>query len=329
MTRTNPARNDARVAVAEICERVRAGQRFLITSHARPDGDSIGSQLAMAFALKALGKDVRVVNSDPAPLHYQAVPGVAAIELNSRVDDAQIDGLFVMECSDLSRPGIEGLDRFFVINVDHHSGNTAYGSINWCDESAAACGEMVFELVTALGVRLSLEIATHVYVAILTDTGSFHHSNITARTFQICHELVRAGVDPTRVAREVYDSNSFGKLRLMGALLTGMHRVADGRIAVLEYDDALLRATGSAQDDTEGLINLPLSAREVEVVVFFKVTGDQVRVSLRSKGDIDVREVARTWGGGGHRNASGFTISEPIADARRLVLDRLTSAIGP
>lgn len=312
--------------LARICRAVHDGRRFLLTSHARPDGDSIGSQLAMAYALRWLGKEVRIVNSDPAPPHYYAFPGVNDIEIAGSVEGA-FDAALVMECSDLGRPGVAGLDRYFLINIDHHVGNAGYGAINWFDESAAACGEMVFELVAALAVPLSLEIATHVYLAILTDTGSFHHSNITERTFDICRQAVGAGVDPALMARSVFDSNSFGKLKLIGALLDRMHVAAGGRLAVLQLDQDLLVATGCTPNDTEGLINLPLTAREIQAVVFFKLFDGQIRVSLRSKGAIDVRAVAKTWGGGGHANAAGFTIPGPFEAARQQVVARLIEAI--
>ena len=146
-------------------------QRFLLTSHARPDGDSIGSQLAMAFALEALGKQVRIVNSDAAPDHYQEFPGMERIEIARAPPTADVDAVIVMECSDLDAHRCGRARRPFIINIDHHAGNRMYGALNWHDESAAACGEMVFDLIRALGVPLTLEIATHIYLAILTDTG--------------------------------------------------------------------------------------------------------------------------------------------------------------
>ena len=304
-------------------------QRFLITSHARPDGDSIGSQLAMAFALDALGKDVRIVNADPAPDHYQDFPGMERIEIAARIEKPEVDAVIVMECSDLTRTGVAGLEQEFLINIDHHAGNRMYGALNWHDESSAACGEMVFDLIRALGVPLSLEIATHVYLAILTDTGSFHHSHITPRTFDICRQCVEAGVTPAVMARRVFDSNSFGKLKLIGALLDDMELVDGGRLAVLHMDDQILAATGSTNNDTEGLINLPLTAREIQAVVFFKVTGNgDVRVSMRSKYDVDVRRVASEFGGGGHKNAAGFTVSGPLAAVRDRIVDRIVAAIA-
>jgi phosphoesterase RecJ-like protein len=319
----------ARPVIGDIREQVFARQTFLLTSHARPDGDSIGSQLAMAYALEALGKRVRIINADSAPDHYLEFPGVDRIEIASAVPaDADADAVIVMECSDLGRTGVTGFDGRFIINIDHHVGNRMYGALNWYDPSAAACGEMVFELIRELRVPLSHEIATHIYLAILTDTGSFHHSNITPRTFDICRQTVEAGVNPATMARRVFDSNSFGKLKLIGALLNSMALVDEGRLAVLYMDDAMLASCGCTHNDTEGIINLPLTAREIQAVVFFKATatGD-VRVSMRSKYDVDVRLVANAFGGGGHKNAAGFTVSGPLEAVRPQILARLGNAI--
>jgi phosphoesterase RecJ-like protein len=313
-----------------ICDEVRKREAFLLTSHARPDGDSIGSQVAMAYALEALGKRVRIINADAAPDHYLEFPGVERIEIAGTVPpDADAGTVFVMECSDLVRTGITGFEGRFIINIDHHVGNRMYGALNWFDESAAACGEMVFDVIRALGVPLSFEIATHIYLAILTDTGSFHHSNITPRTFDICRQTVLAGVKPAAMARRVFDSNSFGKLKLIGALLDSMQLVDEGRLAVLYMDDAMLAACGCTHNDTEGVINLPLTAREIQAVVFFKVASDgEVRVSMRSKYDVDVRAVASQFGGGGHKNAAGFSVTGRLEDVRPLIVGQITRAIA-
>jgi len=321
---------EASGALRQICDAVRSRRSFLLTSHARPDGDSIGSQLAMAFALDAMGKQVRILNADPAPDHYREFPGLDRIELVSEVPaHAQSDAVIVMECSDLKRTGVAGFEGRYIINIDHHAGNRMFGALNWFDESAAACGEMVFELIRCLGVPLSPEIATHIYLAILTDTGSFHHSNITPRTFDICRQAAEAGVNPAAMARRVFDSNSFGKLKLIGALLDSMLLVDEGRLAVLYMDDAMLAACGCTHNDTEGVINLPLTAREIQAVVFFKgSSGGDIRVSMRSKYDVDVRLVANEFGGGGHKNAAGFTVAGPLADVRPAILERITKAIS-
>jgi phosphoesterase RecJ-like protein len=319
---------DRRDVLDTICTEILRRQRFLLTSHARPDGDSIGSQLAMAYALEALDKQVRIVNADPAPDHYHEFPGLDRIEIGPH-STAEADALIVMECSDLSRTGVAGLENHFIINIDHHAGNRMYGALNWFDESAAACGEMVFDLIRALDVPLSLEIATHIYLAILTDTGSFHHSNITPRTFDICRRTTEAGVNPAAMARRVFDSNSFGKLKLIGALLNAMELVDNGRLAVLYMDDAMLTACGCTHNDTEGVINLPLTAREIQAVVFFKATsGGEVRVSMRSKYDVDVRIVASSYGGGGHKNAAGFSVHGRLEDVRPKIIRKLVTAIS-
>jgi phosphoesterase RecJ-like protein len=317
----------------EICDAIHGRRRFLISSHARPDGDSIGSQLAMAYALEVLGKDVRIVNADPAPEHYLEFPGVARIEITreliERPGSAGDEALIVMESSDLERTGVAGLDGRFTINIDHHQGNTSFGTINWIDQSAAACGEMVFDVIEALGVPLTIEIATHVYLAILTDTGSFHYSNITPKTFDICRRLVQAGVNPAAMARRVFDQNSFGKLKLIGALLAEMDLLAGGQLAAMYLNDDILNATGTTYNDTEGLINLPLTAREIRAVVFFKLGADgDIHISMRSKYDVDVRAIAARHGGGGHKNAAGFKERGPLGDIRDSVLQEVKDAIA-
>ncbi|HWP99028.1 MAG TPA: bifunctional oligoribonuclease/PAP phosphatase NrnA [Vicinamibacterales bacterium] len=315
-------------AARRICEEIHRRRRFVLSSHARPDGDSIGSQLALAYALRHLGKQVRIVDSDPPPPHYYDFPGVRDIEIADRVD-GDFDAAIVLECSELGRTGVAGLERYFLINIDHHVGNALYGAINWWDVGAAACGELVFELIKALGVPLSREIATHIYLAILTDTGSFHHSNITARTFEICREVTAAGVDPAEMARRVYDSNSYGKLKLIGALLDTMELEDEGRLAVLRLDHGMLAAAGSTLNDTEGLINLPLTAKEIQAVAFFKaLEPGEIRVSLRSKDDIDVRAIAVRHGGGGHRNAAGFSVPGRLEEVRGPIVREVVEAIA-
>ena len=309
-----------------IIEAIAQRQRFLLVSHARPDGDSVGSQLALAHALREMGKDVRVVNRDPAPPFLQAFPGVSDIEVRQDVEGT-FDAAVVLECGSLDRTELAGLDRYFLINIDHHLGNTMYADLNWFDATAAACGEMVFDVVTGLGTPLTTPMATHLYVAILTDTGAFHHSNITDRTFGICQRLAEAGVRPAEVAACVYQNSSVGKLRLTGTLLDTMELVGDGRIAILNLDDRILERTGCAPDDLEGLINMPLSAQPIAAVVMFKAVGGHLRVSLRSKGSVDVRTVAVSHGGGGHRNAAGFSVSAPADATRPAVVAEVISAV--
>ena len=320
MTTTSPE-------IARIVEAIRARQRFVLSSHSRPDGDSIGSQLAMVYALRALGKEAIAINADPAPPPLTTFPGVRDIRIAPAVE-GEFDAAIIMECGDLKRTGVSGLDRFFVINIDHHPGNSGYGQLNWFDPSAAACAEMVYDVVRALGVPQTREIATHIYVAIHTDTGSFHYSGISPKTFEICRECLLAGVDPVLVARSLYDSNNMGRLKLFGAVLGAMRIEQTGRIAIVYVDHEMASAAGGTYEDTDGLVNLPLTVKEIEAVIFFKQEqGDEYRVSLRSKGDIDIGVIAKEYGGGGHKNAAGATITGPIEELQRALVEKIEGAI--
>jgi bifunctional oligoribonuclease and PAP phosphatase NrnA len=201
---------------------------------------------------------------------------------------------------------VRGLERSPVMNIDHHPGNTVYGAVNWIDESAAACGEMAFTLIEALGVALTGDIATHLYLAILTDTGSFHFSHLSPRTYDIAGRCVAAGADPQWIARTHYDSNSLSRVRIFGAVMNDMVIVDEGRVAMIAITRQTMAALNGTNDDLEGLINFPLTVKDIEAVAFFKEIGDQQwRVSLRSKGSVDIGAIARQFNGGGHANAAG------------------------
>jgi len=321
------ATTTAETTAAQVATEIRRRQRFVVASHARPDGDAIGSSLAMALALQRLGKQARVVSRDRVPPQMQVFPSVDSIEVTDHVDDPG-DAVIVLECGDTQRTGIAGLDKGYVINIDHHPGNTMFGAMNWLDLSAAACGEMVFELIGALGVSLTPEIATHVYIAILTDTGAFHYSNITPRTFDICRQCVEAGVNAAAVARSIFDSNNLARLKLYGAVLHRMQLDPTGRIATVYVDQQLARECGGTYEDTEGLVNLPLTVKDIMAVAFFKENGPgDWRVSMRSKGAINVNAIAREFGGGGHTNASGCSARGDFADLKMLFEGKLTQAI--
>jgi phosphoesterase RecJ-like protein len=311
----------------QVVERLTAGRRFVISSHQRPDGDAIGSAMAAAFALRALGKHVEVV-FDAIPPHFlQPFPGVEGIRVATCVDEPY-DAAVIMECGALDRTGVSGLDRSPVINIDHHLGNTRYGAVNWVDESAAACGELVFTLIEALGAPFPAEAATHVYLAILTDTGSFHFSHMTPRTFDIARRCVEAGADPQWIARTHYDSSTLARVKIFGAVLNGMLLDASGRVAVLTITRALAAAAGGTYDDTEGIINFPLTVKDIQAVAFFKEMPDGTwRVSMRSKGEVDVRAIAGRFGGGGHVNASGCSASGDIGALQQRFMQLLTRAI--
>jgi len=314
-------------SAAEAADAIRIRQSFILTSHARPDGDAIGSQLALAFALEAMGKSVRLVDHDPVPAPYRGFAGADRIEVSPRAS-GEADAVIVLECSDISRPEVAGLDGYFVINIDHHVGNRLYGAVNWFDETAAACAEMVATLIDALGVPWTRDIARHLYLGIATDTGGFRYGPISARTFDLCRRVSETGVNAAALSREIFDSFSVGRVKLTGRLLNAMELFHENRFAVLRFDDAMLAECGATIDDTEGLVNLPLGAKEVSAVALFKGQSDgSYRVSLRSKGRVDVRSVAVRWGGGGHINAAACSMPGDYDAAKRAMVEAISQAI--
>jgi bifunctional oligoribonuclease and PAP phosphatase NrnA len=312
---------------ADLVQRIKQGQRFVVASHQRPDGDAIGSAMAMALALRALGKEATVVTDAIPPVFLQPFPEVPSIRIAPEVTET-FDAALIMECSELSRTGVKGLDQSPVMNIDHHPGNTGYGAVNWVDESAAACGEMAFTLIDALGAPLTKDVATHVYLAVLTDTGSFHFSHLTPRTYEIARSCVAAGADPQWIARTHYDSNSLARVRIFGVVMNGMVIVDEGRVALLSITRQTMTDLSGTSDDLEGLINFPLTVKDIEAVAFFKEIGaNDWRVSLRSKGTVDVGAIARWQGGGGHTNAAGCSAKGALDDVNKQFGQLLTEAV--
>jgi phosphoesterase RecJ-like protein len=306
---------------------LRERQSFLITSHARPDGDAIGSSLALGLALECLGKHVTVMLRDPVPGPYRSFPAIDRIVQASEATIAA-DAAVLLECSEIGRPEIAGLDRYFVINVDHHLGNAMYGAVNWFDDTAAACGELVADLIDALQVPWTQDIAAHLYLALSTDTGGFRYGPISAHTFEICRRIAETGIQTAQLSRQIFDSFTIGRVKVTGALLNTMELYHDEQLAVLCVDDELLKQSGATIDDTEGLVNLPLGAREVAAVALFKrQSGNTFRLSLRSKGAVDVRAIAARWNGGGHHNAAGCTITGEYGDIRDAVVQAMAQAL--
>jgi len=305
--------------------------RALMLGHVHPDADVLGTLLALGEALEHRGWHVTAGGPHPAPAALDFLPGIHRWEVLKTLE-GRFDVVVLTDCPNPDRTeglieaarGVAGA----IVNIDHHPGNSNYGQINWFDASAAACGEMVFDLVGALGIPLTVDIATHVYLAILTDTGSFHYSSISPRTFDICRETLEAGVDPVLVARNVYDSNNMGRLKLFGAVLNRMHLDPTGRIATLSVDKQLTHDCGGTYEDTEGLINLPLTVKEILAVVFFKEIGpSDWRVSMRSKGNIDINAIAKEFGGGGHKNASGCSANGDLETLQAVFEQKITTAI--
>src|SRR2546423_1619728 len=313
--------------LSQVVELIEKKDRFAITSHLRPDGDGLGSSLGLFWLLKSLNKDVEVIMRDPAPHSYQQLPGAATIRVGPGIGE-QFDAVFVIECSDLERPGLEDLDQQFVVNIDHHSTTDLFGGINWIDSTAAAVGEMIYNLCKATGVRVTKEIAECVYTALLTDTGSFHCSNTTERTFKIASELVRIGVKPAKTAEAIFGSYEWPKIELLSHVLSTAKRDATGHVAWMWQTLKMQEQTRAAEEDADGFVNYPLAVGEVEATALFKETAPGIyRTSLRSKGDVNVAKIAEKFGGGGHRNAAGCTLKGNSEQIEQQIVPLLQDAI--
>jgi bifunctional oligoribonuclease and PAP phosphatase NrnA len=307
----------------DIIRFIQAHQRFAITSHARPDGDAIGSSLGLSLALQQLGKTTHVFSADPHPHRYGFLPALETIRVTNRVE-GNYDGLFVLECNNLNRTGLKGLERYHALNIDHHPDTEPFGDLNWLDPGAAAVGEMIYYLIRRLSVPLTAEIATNLYVAIMTDTGSFQFSNTHARTFQIASDLTSNGANASDIAQSVYMNQPQSGIRLLGMLLETLELHSHGKIASITLTQQMLQKTGASANDVEGIVNYPLSVAGVLLAAFFREEKKtQYRVSLRSKGHYDVAAVAHSFGGGGHKNAAGLLLEGNYDETR----DRLISEL--
>jgi bifunctional oligoribonuclease and PAP phosphatase NrnA len=299
----------------EVLQSIDQRRDFVLTSHARPDGDAIGSVLAAGQMLRELGKRVDIVLSDGVPGIYHGLPTWETVQQKQRIAGGY-EAALILECDSVKRTGVEGLDEGgrFLINIDHHSSAKPFGHVNWIDTRACATAEMIFELGKAAGVKITPEIATCLYTAVLTDTGSFCFQGTNERTFALAQELVRAGADPARVAQRVYFANPESKMRLLGCALNSLRR--QGKLAWMFITQAQMTQCQAREEDCEGLVNYALSVADVEVAVFFReLENGRFRVSLRSKGAVNVAKVAERFGGGGHECASGCSLAGPLSVA--------------
>ncbi len=314
--------------LSQVVELIENKHEFAITTHIKPDGDGVGSSLGLCWLLRSLGKNAVVLVNGDVPPAYKSLPGADDIR-DVKAIDAKYDAIFVIECSDLARPGIAGLESEFTVNIDHHATSEHFGTVNWIDSTASAVGEMIYNLCKAIGGRITKEIAECVYMALVTDTGSFHFPNTSERTLKVASELIKAGARPATISEAVYNNYPWSRIELMRHVLGTVKRDESGRIASLRQTLEMKEVSGAIDGDNNGFVNIPLAAKDVVAAVYMREVGqDKYRVSLRSKGDINVAKIAETFGGGGHKNASGLRIEgnwdeaeAQIVEAVRAVLD--------
>jgi phosphoesterase RecJ-like protein len=312
--------------IERILEVLRQGEQFLVCSHARPDGDAVGSVLAMGMLLEQLGKRADLLSADRVPNIYRWLAGSEGIRTVECVSGSY-DAAIVLECDGLERTGLRGLERFFLVNIDHHASGRKFAHLNWIDRSAASVGELVYRLVKAAGARVTPQMAACIYTSVLTDTGGFCYGGTQASTFALAKELVMDGANPIQIAQDVYFSASTSKLLLLGVALGNLKR--EGRLAWLWVTHQDMVSTGAAEEDLEGIVNFAVCALGVEAAVFLcELPERYVRLSLRSKGRVDVATIAERLGGGGHENAAGCTVEGTLVSVRDEILTLLRLSVA-
>jgi phosphoesterase RecJ-like protein len=319
MTRNDP--------VLLIREKILSSRRIVITSHLRPDGDSLCTSLALAGMIELLGKQARIINHDPTPSPFSQLPEVKRITIG-QVPPRGFNLAILLECANVERSGMKHLDRYFKINIDHHYSNDNYANINWIDPAASAVGEMAFLLAESMGIVLTPEIADHLYCAIVSDTGCFQFSNTSARAFEVCNRLVRSGANPIKTTEFLFNTNSPEKIKLLGRVLSTLQINSRGNIATITMFKRHLLALHLREIDTEDITTLARSIKSVEMVLFFKeMARNTFRVSIRSKGRANAAAIAECFDGGGHVHAAGFTAVGRYEDLVRDIPRKIESLL--
>jgi phosphoesterase RecJ-like protein len=316
----------------QIGEILRNHQSFVLMSHVRPDGDAIGSQLALGYALLAAGKSVRLINEDGLPDNLSFMAGSERIE-RPPSEPLDVEVAIALDTAVKSRLGEKALHAAskakIWLNIDHHVSNPKYGDLNLIDSSSPATGQILYQLITSIGLPIPAESRDAIYVAVSTDTGSFQYPSTTAETYEMAADLIRRGLDVGTINSNTYDSHPYRRVELMRALLNTLQLSEDGRVAYWEMRDQTRIDLGLQPEDSEGLIDLIRAIRGVQLAVFFEELPDgKVRVSMRSKQrSLDVCKIAMQFGGGGHALAAGIRMNGPLEEAKPLVLEAIRHSI--
>ncbi len=313
-----------------LLEAFRSGGRFLLSSHAHPDGDAIGSEVALARLLRKAGSTAAIWNADPTPDACAAVTAETPIHVGRTPPPGfpeEFDFVVPLECPRLDRTDLaDALGSLPILNIDHHPGNELYGQVNWVDTEAPAVAEMILHLAQALDIDIDETTATALYLGLSTDTGSFRFSNATPRAFEAAAALVRRGARPEQVAAWVYESRSPGAVRLLEQMLGTLELHCEEQVASVRLTLSMFQRAGARPTDSDGLIDVPRSIRGVEAVALFRERAEgDVKVSLRSRGRIDVGAIAGRRGGGGHHNAAGCLVRGRKAE--QTVIAELAAAV--
>lgn len=291
--------------------------RFVIASHIDPDGDTIGSAIALSMALESIGKEHVVYGRDAVPETYRFLPGHS--RFTHSLPALEGFSLILLDCNEPKRAGIDSSGVPYSVVIDHHETLKEFGDIKWIEPLAAATGMMVYHLIRELGVKITKDMATNLYTAIAIDTGTFRYDNTTSDVLSVCVDLVNSGADPYSVSESIYNSWSDNRFKLLISVLNTLE-ISDG-IAITHATREMFARTGTLPEDTENFSNLPRTMKSVKLSAFLRETEDgQWKASLRSKGELNAAKVADALGGGGHKNAAGFSMKADLKIVKEAIL---------
>lgn len=315
----------------QILQHIKNSHRILVTSHAEPDGDCLGSLVALGLALSKLDKTITLFNSSPIPAVYRFLPGVERIV--RQINEAkEYDLAIVLDCGDIVRVGEDSsvVDQIsIVINIDHHVSNTGFGAVQLIDTDACATAEIVYRLIKALEIPFDKAIATGIYLGILTDTGSFRFSNTNPAAFAISKAMIDIGVEPHTVAQRVFGTYSLGRIKLLNMALNSIEISENGKLSLMTISRSMLNSTGTSTEDIDGLINYARRIEDVKVAALIHeikngagkfANMNRYHVSLRSDSTVDVAKIANQFGGGGHTSAAGFQIESTLVALKEKII---------
>ena len=316
-------------SIEELIGVLRKAPTVALFSHVSPDGDCVGSMLAIGLALEKMGKEIFFYNPDPMPSYLTFLPGSSRIRQD--FPNPQPKTLLFVDCTDFQRVNLslsEISPESTVLNVDHHISNQLFGHFNWVDAQASASAEIAFALINQLGVEIDIDMATNLYTAIVTDTGCFRYSSTTAQTHRLTAELLDIGLDLSRIHHNIFDEKPLAQIKLLQQALSGLEIRAEGQLGVMILSLEDFCKSGAEQEMSEGLVNYAQSVVGVEVVVLLKEVGPQeIKVGLRSNLWLNVNEIAAKFGGGGHKRAAGCTLRLPMAEAKQSIIATIEEAL--
>lgn len=306
----------------DVINKINESSKVALSFHASPDGDSVGASLALMNGLRSVGKSVYIVSKEAVPSTYSFLPAAGEIDGETKCLSDNTDLFIILDCGNVERINSEEniLNRKYTLaNIDHHVSNDFYGDLNYVDAKSSSMGEIVFDILNLLNIKITEDIAKCIYTSILTDTGSFRHSNTTSKTHMVASALLETKIDFNEIHRLVFDNKEYCRIKLLGKAIENMYLTCNEKVSIIKITSDLFKQLGIEDNETSDIVSLGLKINSVEVAVLLKEAKDGTKISLRSKSFIDVRKIAENYGGGGHIRAAGAFMKTSVEESEDII----------